>query len=99
MKSSLDFYKEFENKTVSAYEYGLALQAYTSIDGFIQNPTDEEYNTIYSACYEAYMKSETSIWVRLVDGVAEGYSKNKFTLDELKSMDKWDILELEKCGY
>lgn len=98
MKSSLELYKEFTSKTIQAYEYGLALQAYSSIDEIIENPTDEEFETIFSVCYEAYMKSEDSEWLRLIDGVTKKYSENEFTLEELKKMSKYDIYDLEIKG-
>ena len=91
MKNSLDFYKTSKDM----YEYGHALIAYTCIEAALENATDEEYLTIFNACYYAYMKAEDSNWVNLVEGVAGKYADKKFTLNELKSMDKWDLLEME----
>lgn len=99
----LNIYKMLKSnkdmKGLNVYELGCALIGFTSIENYIENPTDEEYNVIFHKCYEAYMKAEESNLSRLIDGVVEKYSNHEFTLEELKNMSKWDILNMEIICY
>lgn len=89
--SALDIYKKLG--TNDRYLVGCKLQCYVSISSFVENPTDEEYEVITDKCYEVYLKMENIDLVRLCDGVAERYANGQFSLEELKTMDKWKIME------
>lgn len=97
MVDTLKLYKEFERKGESTWEIASALNVYNCIDAIIEEPTEEEYQTIFNVCYKAYMKASDNInLIRLADGVCEEYKNRNITLSEIKNMSERDILQLEK---
>lgn len=94
----LEYYKDIkENSNFKTWEIASAFIVFNSIDYFIENPTEEEYMTIYDICYRAYMKGEDVNLVQIADKISEMYSEKEFTLEELVSKSAWEILDLAEC--
>lgn len=97
----LKLYKNLKgNKEYSPWEIASAFIIYNAIDNFAENPTDEEYETIYSTIYRAYMKCDNVNLVKIADAVCGKYYVDKeYTLDKLKNMSTEDILNLEFINW
>ena len=69
------------------------LLCYRSIDTYIENASDKEYEVISEVCINAYMKTDDICDLsRLADCVSEKYVKNKLSINDLQNLSKWDIL-------
>ena len=91
--NTLEFYKELR-KTEDKYTLAYYLICYNSVDAYIDNPTDEEFETIAENCVNVYMKADDCDLGKLADIVSMKYSEGDFTLEELDDMSKWDILDM-----
>lgn len=93
--TSLEIYKEMKEKcsNPSVFEIAAKILIYKSVEAFIENPTDEEYEIIAQECYHAFMKTEYCDLVKFSDHVSEAYKNKEITLEELEEMDYGDILE------
>lgn len=91
----LEIYKNCEkNYGRRPWEIATAFTIFNSVDSFLDNPTEEEYQQIYEICYEVYMESEDVDLVSISDKVSEMYYDAKITLPELKTKSVWEILNL-----
>lgn len=63
------------------------------IDAFVENATKEEYEVISDICYNLYLKLDEVCLEKIADCLAEKYASKVFTLEELKTMDKWQIYQ------
>ena len=97
MKTTLDIYKELKSQRNDIWEIAVKMSMYNSIGTFVDNPTDEEYKIISDVCYRAYMKAEKVDFIRLCDRVSEEYSLGDITLEELKEMTAWQLLDKFEC--
>ena len=93
--NELELYKKIKKE----YRYGLygliyKHICYLSVDAYISDATDEEYEVIANACINAYLKDDECDLIELADCVCEKYSRNLIDLDNLKTMSKWEIIEL-----
>ena len=92
-KTALDIYKELHSQTDRVWEIAIKMSMYNSIDAFIDSPTDAEYNVISDVCYRAYMKVDEIDFIRLTDRVAEEYSLGNITLDYLREVSPYKLLD------
>lgn len=77
------------------YKVGLFLIGYNSVDSYLQNPTDEEFETIVNECFNAYMDDDYDMsFSSYVDIVAEIYANGLLGLDELKGLSARELNEL-----
>lgn len=67
---------------------------YISVDAFVDEPTEEEYEVLSNKIVEAYMKVEDCDLGHFSDRICSKYRNRDFTLEELKEMSPGDILEL-----
>lgn len=96
----LKFYKELKQKSVkdpcssSPYRTGMLLIGYNSVDSFLENPTDEEYETITWSCFYSYMDADDirMSFAHYVDIIAEAYANKEISLKEIK---EWTTRELD----
>ena len=95
--TTLELYKEMNEKYASVFTIATKCLMYKSVEAFIDEPTDEEYETIANVCCNAFMKDENCNLVKLADRVSEAYSNGEFTLEELKEMSRWTIIK--EYGY
>lgn len=93
MKSTLEIYKELKLQRDDVWRIAIKMSMYASIESFIDNPTDDEYEIISSACYNAYMKADDVDLVKLTDRVAEAYNKGIVNLDYIKEMRPYALLD------
>ena len=89
----LEFYKNISSD-FEAWKVAIAFTVFNSVDCFVENPTEEEYTTIYNVCYKAYMKAEDANLAKIADRVSEMYAEDEITLEELKNKSVWQILDL-----
>lgn len=98
---TLELYKKLKEEKDSELSPWLVSSAFTifkSVDCFVDNPTDEEYKTIFNVCYEAYMKAEDTSLTEIADGVSDLYSRDEISLEELRNKTPWEIIDLA-CWY
>ena len=89
----LDTYKLLKEEHKD-YELACALIIYNAVDCYVSHPTVEEYQVICNKVYDAFLHSEDYGLEEIANGVAEKYGKHDVTLDEIKVMSKWNILEM-----
>lgn len=87
---------ELYRKIKKEYRYSFIYKhiCYLSVDAYISNATDEEYNVIANACINAYLKDDECDLMKLADCVCEKYAKKIINLEDIKTMSKWEIIEL-----
>ena len=94
MKYTLRIYKELKNQHGIAWQIASDMLIYNSVDAFVNDATDEEYGVISDACYRAYMKAADSVdLIRLADKVSEEYSLGNLTLDYLRAVSPYKLLD------
>lgn len=94
----LEFYKQIEkNSEFRPWEIAVAFTVFNSVDCFVEDPTEEEYMTIYDVCHKAYLKAEDASLAKITDRVSEMYGEEEITLEELKNKSVYEILDLVDC--
>ena len=93
MRNTLIIYKEVQNQHGNAWQIASDMLIYNSVDAFVDDATDEEYGVIADACYRAYMKSDSVDLIRLADKVSEEYSLGNITLDYLREVSPYKLLD------
>ena len=88
-------FKLYENLkgTQANYRTPYYLICFGCIDAFLENPTEEEYSTISDICYNLYLKLDDICLERIADSISSKYADKVFSLDDLKTMDKWQICQ------
>ena len=79
--------------TNANYKTPYYLVCFGCIDAFVDNPTREEYEVIADICYELYLKLDDVNLENIADSIAKNYADRRFTLQELKKMDRWQICQ------
>jgi hypothetical protein len=77
----------------NAWQIACYALIYNSVESFVDNPTDEEYEVIKDACYRAWMKVEDVDLIKLADKIAEEYSLSNITLDYLRNVGSYELLD------
>lgn len=96
----LRYYKVFKEAaeenpwSPSPYRMGMFLVGYNSVDSYLDNPTDEEYETITGGCFNAYMDADDihMSFAFYTDIVSLAYANKEISLEEIKN---WAPRELD----
>ena len=92
MYGFLENYKSKKEKNIFIEScYNLA---FCSIDAYLSEPTEEEYETIARCCVDAYMESEDIDLIAIADYVSMKYADKELTLDRLRNMSRWEIIDM-----
>lgn len=70
------------------------LICYSSIDSFVENATDKEYEIITERCISIYLKVDECDLIKLADEIAYQYANHSFTLENLNEMNDLEIIAL-----
>lgn len=87
-------YYNILNQETDKYTILYQLFCFSSIDAFVDNPTEEEYEILSGGIINAYLQTDDCDLGKLADSIAEKYANKKFTLNEFNRMSKWEVLDL-----
>lgn len=90
---AIEYYRNLKQEA-ERYTILYQLFCFASIDAFVDNPTEEEYEILSEGIINAYLQIDDCDLGKLADCIAEKYAKEKFTLEEFKRMSKWEVLDL-----
>ena len=88
------FIHKIMKKEKKEYRIPYELICYNSVDAFIKNASDKEYEIIAEKCIDVYLSVDECDLVKLSDVISEKYSLKEFNLNELKEMGKYEILNI-----
>lgn len=72
-----------------------SLMTYISITNVLDCPSDEEYQIISSAAYNAYMKDECHLDLLFVtDQLCNFYKRKLLTLEDMQNISSRDLLQM-----
>lgn len=90
---ALKYYKHLKQEP-RRYTILYKLFCFASIDAFVEEPTDEEYEILSEGIIDAYLQLDDCDLGKLADCVTEKYANREFTLAQFSNMSKWEVLDL-----
>lgn len=90
-----DIYKNVLLNSSCQYSLPQKCIGYNELAAYIEEPTDEEYNIIVESCYDAYLSSDYVSMDKLVTAVTTAYIDHQITLEEIQSMDRYDLANMQ----
>lgn len=92
-KESLGLYRRLK-KINKVYLIANEILCCGSIDNYIENPSEEEYQIISDACCEAYFLSEDCDINRMADYISKQYAAGNMSLAGIKKLTPHQILDM-----
>lgn len=91
-EKALNIYRQLKENHEN-YSVTDLMMCFSCIDAFVENPTEEEYEVLSDTSCWLYSKLDDVQLETIADSLSKEYANKAFTLEELKDMDRWEVLE------